>query len=94
MVTVINAHMAVHIKKAQAWPRKLTRWRARAWPNGAALPDAAKRASLRRKVLTSGARSRPSTRPKSWGEYSLRPSGRLIRQSAMSKSVNKLVRRP
>jgi len=35
-----------------------------------------------------------STRPKSCGEYSLRPSGRLIRQSAMSRSVSRLVCSP
>ena len=62
-----------------AAPRWATRRSARARPNSAARPCAAKRASLRRSVLTSGARSNPNTRPRSAGECSLSASGRLMR---------------
>ena len=95
VLAVVNPHMTVGVEETQGRCRaRATRCWARAWPNWAARPAAARRASLRRSVLTSGARSNPSTRPKSWGEYSLRPSGRLMRQSAMSRSVSKLVRNP
>ena len=63
-------------------------------PNSAARPRAARRVSLRRRVLTSGARSSPSTRPRSRAGCSLRSSGRLMRSSAISSRVTIVVRRP
>ena len=52
------------------------------------------RSSLRRRVLTSGARSSPRTRPNSGGEYSLMFSGRLMRSSAITSKVSSVVRSP
>ena len=57
-------------------------------------PIAAKRANLRRTVLTSGARSRPRIAPRSSGRYSFKCSGRLIRNNAARNSVTTIVRRP
>ena len=59
-----------------------------------ARPSAAKRFSFRLNVFTSGARSRPRTRPRSSGECSFRASGRLILNSAINSKVMKVVRRP
>jgi len=56
-----------------------------------AVAAAIKRLGLRN-ILTSGARSNPRTRPEFLGEYSLRPSGRLMLRSATSRSVSELVR--
>jgi len=55
---------------------------------------AARRVSRRRSVFTSGARSSPRSLPNAAGSRSLRCSGRLMRSSAMSRSVSKVVRRP
>ena len=57
-------------------PRRATRCQAKAQPNWVLRPAAARRASLRRSVLASGARSNPSTRHKSRGNYSLRLTAR------------------
>ena len=80
-------------RKPIAWPRAATRaLRGRGRTRGALV--AARRASLRRRVFTSGARSRPSRRPSACGECSLSASGRLMRNSAISSSVTMVVRRP
>src|SRR5262249_41426860 len=63
-------------------------------PNCSAQCCAARQVSRRRSVFTSGARSSPRSLPNAAGSFSLRCSGRLMRSSAMSRSVSNVVRRP
>ena len=62
--------------------------------SSAALPAAASPASLRRIVLTSGARSRPSTRPSAAGGDRVAPSARASRSSAMNTPATSITSSP
>ena len=94
VLAVVDAHVAIDVEEAQrgAAGRDASLGQDAAEARRAAA--AARRASLRRSVLTSGARSSPSTRPRSAGECSLSASGRLMRNSAISRSARSVVRRP
>ena len=62
--------------------------------SSAAWPAAASSPSLRRIVLTSGARSRPSTRPSAAGGIRVAPSARGSPASARNTSVSSVAAIP